>query len=186
MPLNKPTILAMMIALIVGTNYLMFALPNIKLMDMLVFLTGLWLGPMYGAAAGFMSWLVYGTVNPLGFNLVTLATVAPMEMIYGVLGGLIAGRVSRTVPGMAWMFGLVALFATLAYDLVTNAVTGLLFYSGAYYGHVYFPSWAVGVVAGIGFSLAHILSNFMMFTVLAPVLVVESNRAFFRRMGKLV
>ncbi len=184
--MNRPAILAMMVALIVATDYMMFSLPNVKLMDMLVFLTGLWLGPLYGAAAGGMSWAVYGTVNPLGFNLATFATVVPMEMLYGVLGGFLSRRVNRSIPEMAWMFGLVALFATLAYDLVTNAVTGILYYSGVSYGSLYLPSWAEGIVVGIfPFSVSHIVSNFMLFTLLAPLVVVESDRAFFRTVGKL-
>jgi hypothetical protein len=176
----------MMVALIVGTDYLLFALPNVKLMDMLVFLTGFWLGPLYGAAAAGISWMVYGTVNPLGFNLVTLATVIPMEMIFGVLGGLLGRKGMRPVPEMAWMFGLVALLGTLSYDLVTNAVSGILFLQGGRIGSLLLPAWAVGIVAGIfPFGVDHVLSNFVEFTTLAPVLVVESNKVFFGRMGRL-
>ncbi|HVP23152.1 MAG TPA: hypothetical protein VMS77_04495 [Conexivisphaerales archaeon] len=183
--MNRPAILAMMVALIVGTDYLLIGLPNVKLMDMLVFLTGLWLGPAYGAAAGCFSWAIYGTVNPLGFNLVTFATVVPMEMLYGVLGGLIGRRRSPSASGMAWRFGLVALLATLAYDLVTNAVTGALFYAPGSLGPVYLPSWAWGIVFGIPLSVVHIASNLLQFIVLAPLLAAEANRVFFRRLEKL-
>ena len=183
--MNKPAVLAMMVALIVGTDYLMFSLPNVKLMDMLVFLTGFWLGPLYGAAAGGISWMVYGTVNPLGFNLLTLATVIPMEMIYGVLGGLLGRGPSRSPADLAWRFGFVALAATLAYDLVTNSVTGILFYGGGSIGSTAIPNWAVGVITGIPLSIAHIISNLIQFSMLAPALIVESNRSFFRRMEKI-
>lgn len=174
--MKKLAMLAMLVALIVGTDYAMFALPNVKLMDMLVFLTGVWMGPYYGAAAGALSWMVYGTVNPLGFNLVTLLTVVPMEMLYGLIGGLLRKRFLVTPTEMFWKFGLVALGTTLAYDLVTNAVTGALFYQNI----------TIGILTGIPLSMVHILSNFVQFTVLAPLVITETNRTFFRGVYKIV
>jgi hypothetical protein len=174
--MNRAATLAMLVALIIGSNYALFALPNVKLMDMLVFLAGFWLGPVYGAAAGALSWLGYGTVNPLGFNLITLATVVPMEMLYGVLGGLLRKRAAPNPLDMAWSFGLVALGTTLLYDLVTNAVTGAIWYN----------SVVVGIVAGIfPFSVLHVLSNLLLFSVVAPVVVIEADRSFFKGVRQL-
>lgn len=162
---NKTAFLAMMVALILATNYAMFGVANVKLMDMLVFLTGFWLGPWYGAAAGVLSWSVYGTFNPLGFSLLTLATVAPMEAVYGVFGGFIGRRVRGPFSLIAWSFSVAGLLTTLAYDVVTNAVTGAIFYSSA----------LTGVVVGIPFSLVHIASNLVQFSLLAPSLVVKTS-----------
>jgi hypothetical protein len=108
-----------------------------------------------------------------------------MEMLYGVLGGFMARRASLSTPQMAWMFGLIGLLATLAYDVVTNAVTGVLFYQGMALGSLFLPNWAEGIVIGIPMSMIHVVSNLVQFTLVAPALVVESNRAFFRRMGEL-
>jgi predicted membrane protein len=173
--LNKPALLAMMVALSVSTDYALIGIPNVKVMDMVVFLSGIWMGPAWGAAAGALTWMVYGTVNPFGFSLLIFLTVVPMEMLYGVLGGLLRKR--ALFPGIenAWAFGMVGLGATLAYDLVTNAVTGIFWYD----------STLKGIVTGTGFSAVHIFSNFLLFTVIAPVAVVEADRSFFRRQHHL-
>jgi hypothetical protein len=173
--LNKPAILAMMVALSVSTDYALIGIPNVKVMDMLVFLSGIWMGPVWGAAAGALTWMVYGTVNPYGFNLLIFLTVVPMEMLYGVLGGLLRNRALLAGIENAWAFGMVGLGATLAYDLVTNAVTGVFFYNNAMQGIIY----------GSGFSAAHIVSNFLLFMVVAPIAVVEADRSFFRRLHHL-
>lgn len=168
----------MIVALIVSTNYAMFAFTNVKLMDMLVFLAGFWMGPLYGAAAGALSWTVYGTVNPLGFSLLTFLTVVPMEMIYGVLGGALRKRIASSPLEMSWAFGLVGLGATLAYDLVTNAVAGALFYASILTG-MFNPLTLL-------FSAAHIISNVVLFAALAPLIVVETKRSFFRGLDRFV
>jgi hypothetical protein len=175
--LNKPALLAMMVALSVSTDYALIGIPNVKVMDMVVFLSGIWMGPAWGAAAGALTWMVYGTVNPYGFNLLIFFTVVPMEMLYGVLGGLLRRR--ALLPGIenAWAFGMVGLGATLAYDLVTNAVMGFFFS----------PTVLAGIIGGIfPFSVLHILSNFLLFMVVAPIALVEADRSFFRRLHDLV
>jgi hypothetical protein len=174
--LNKPALLAMMVALSVSTDYALIGIPNVKVMDMLVFLSGIWMGPLWGAAAGALTWMVYGTVNPYGFNILIFLTVVPMEMLYGVLGGLLRRR--ALLPGIenVWAFAMVGLGATLAYDLVTNSVTGAFFNNSA----------MVGILSGIfPFSVAHLVSNFLLFMVVAPVAVVEADRSFFRRFRSL-
>jgi hypothetical protein len=168
----------MLVALIVSTNYALFAFSNVKLMDMLVFLAGFWMGPLYGAAAGALSWSVYGTVNPLGFSLLTFATVVPMEMLYGILGGVLRRRAAVSPLEMSWAFGLVGLGGTLAYDLVTNAMTGVIS-STPILATMFNP-------LTLAFSAAHIVSNVLLFSLLAPVIVVETRKSFFRGMANPV
>ncbi|MGA1974762.1 MAG: hypothetical protein ABSG92_03925 [Conexivisphaerales archaeon] len=173
--MNKPALLAVMVALSVSTDYALIGVLNVKVMDMLVFLSGIWMGPIYGAAAGALSWMVYGTVNPFGFNLVIFFTVVPMEMLYGVLGGLLQDR--ARLPGLdnAWLFGVVGLGATLSYDLVTNAVYGVVFYQ----------SVLNGIIMGSLLSVVHVVSNFLQFMIVAPIVVVEADRSVFRRLSRL-
>lgn len=149
---KKIALLSLLIALTLATNYLLFPFWNVKLMDFLIFTAGFLLGPIYGAAAGILVWLVYGTLNPLGFNLFVLAMVAPLESLYGIGGGLL--RKYGISPVKA---ALVGLFVTLIYDVVTNGVTGLLFYGG---------DFILGLEVGAPFALVHEMANVLIFATL--------------------
>lgn len=152
---KKVAMLSLLVALALATNYILFPLWNVKLMDFFVFTAGCLLGPLYGAAAGILVWLVYGTLNPLGFNLFVLAMVAPLESLYGIVGGLLRkynNNISSTEAA------LVGLLTTLIYDVVTNGLTGLLFYSG---------DFALGLKVGAPFALVHEIANTLIFATLA-------------------
>ncbi len=153
---RKVSTLALLVALALATNYLMFPLWNVKLMDFLVFTAGYLLGPLYGALAGILVWLVYGTLNPLGFNLFVLLMVAPLETLYGIAGGLM-----RKWKLSVWMASTLGFIATAAYDVVTNGVTGLLFYGG---------SFLLGLQVGAPFAIVHEISNLLIFSTLIPLL----------------
>ncbi len=153
---EKVALLSLLIALALATNYLLFPFWNVKLMDFLVFTAGFLLGPIYGAAAGILVWLVYGTLNPLGFNLFVLAMVAPLESLYGIGGGLL--RRYGISPIRAALIGLIA---TLAYDVVTNGLTGLLFYGG---------DFILGLKVGAPFAFVHEMANVLIFATLTALL----------------
>ncbi|MEM2094894.1 MAG: hypothetical protein QXI32_06325, partial [Candidatus Bathyarchaeia archaeon] len=116
-------------ALCVGTNYAMLPLSNVKLMDTVVFTTSLAFGFATGAAVAALSWLVYGTLNPLGFSAPILATVILSEMVYPYAGLMVrrnrslrelnSSSITRSV-----VLGTTGFLCTLAYDLITNAVSG--------------------------------------------------------------
>jgi len=87
-------------------------------------------------------------------------------------------RIASSPLEMSWAFGLVGLGATLAYDLVTNAVAGALFYASILTG-MFNPLTLL-------FSAAHIISNVVLFAALAPLIVVETKRSFFRGLDRFV
>jgi len=157
-------------ALCIGTNYAMFPLSNVKLMDAIVFTTGLVFGFVPGAAVAVVSWLVYGTLNPLGISILVLFTVIPSEIIYPLVGHLLRktkyGRSTENVTTLSRsvVFGSVGLFATLAYDLITNAVSGLLAYNSIWLGlaTMNFPA-PLGII--------HEASNLVFFAAVVPVLL---------------
>ena len=76
-------------AIIVASNYALIAFPQIKLMDSLVFLSGYLFGFPVAASISILSWLVYGSINPLGgagFPLIIALMTG--EMIFGIFGVL--------------------------------------------------------------------------------------------------
>jgi predicted membrane protein len=159
---RKMAALALFVALALATNFLLYPLWNIKLMDFLVFTTGLFLGPVYGIASGVLVWLVYGTLNPLGFNLLVLAMVIPLEALYGLAGGLI-----RKWGFSAWKAGLAGLIVTFIYDFFTNGFTGLLFYGG---------DFMLGLKVGAPFAIVHETSNLLIFSFLSMMVYPRINR----------
>ena len=56
---HKLSMLIIFTALCLASNYALIGLPQVKIMDFLVFTGGFLLGPVYGAAIGILSWLIY-------------------------------------------------------------------------------------------------------------------------------
>jgi hypothetical protein len=155
---KRLAIITILIALSIGTNYAMISFYNVKFMDLIVFVGGFCFGALAGSLIGIISWVVYGTLNPIGFSLpVWLATMLS-EPIYGLAGALMRKRLSlselselkneRVVTHV--FFGTLGMFLTFAYDLVTNIVFG------------YVNNWNIlfSIIFGfVPFGLVHMLSN---------------------------
>jgi hypothetical protein len=149
---RKVSMLAIFTATALSTNYLMIGLVNVKFMDMIVFLGGYLFGVGFGVQVGVLTWLVYGTINPYGFNLPTLFATMIGETIYGVAGGLSSGRLDPSgYPSIE--FGVIGFLSTFLYDLFTNIAT-------AYITGI--PLLIV-LVNGIPFALIHEVSNAVFF-----------------------
>ncbi len=154
-PSRRAAVIGLLSALAIATNYAMIGIPNVKLMDSIVFLAGLSLGFVDGAAVATLTWLVYGFLNPYGFvPTIWLATTLG-EWLFAL-----AGSLSRTLLGGRKPPVMAALgyATTLAYDLVTNAAFAITFG---------LPIWAA-LVAGIPFALLHELTNAAAFSLLVP------------------
>lgn len=169
-PSNKTTTLsfiAMLSALCISTNYAMLPILNVKLMDTIVFVAGFCLGVIPGIVVAITSWLIYGTLNPLGFSLPTLVSVMFGESLYAIIGWIICkNRYEKTSLSInsIIIFGAAGLFTTLIYDLITNALTGLLFYNSLWIGllTMNFP---------LPMGILHEISNLILFILIAPLLI---------------
>ena len=160
-----------MTALIVGLNYLMLPLVNVKLMDLLVFVTGYSMGGLVGVLVGSLVWLIYGTLNPYGFSLPILVATCVGESLYGFVGGLCAVsglEVPRRISVGDERFwtsniklGVVGFLLTFLYDLFTNVVSGLA--AGI--------PITVALIMGIPFMIAHQASNLVFFTLGGTILI---------------
>ncbi|MEM2319782.1 MAG: hypothetical protein QXQ47_03290 [Candidatus Bathyarchaeia archaeon] len=155
---RKICIIAIIAALCVGSNYALIGVPNVKVMDLLVFVGGLAFGPLVGASIGIFAWLIYGLINPYGFVFqIWLATMLS-EAIYGVAGGLIGKRLTSTgftssVLGLNLLFGAAGFLLTFVYDLITNLV----------YAWAFNVPLLIAIIAGVPFTLTHELSNAVLF-----------------------
>lgn len=155
---------ALMTAINVVSNYAMIGIPNIKFMDLFVFVSGYLMGVFPGAIVGFLSWLVYGSLNPLGFDLGIYIATCLCEMLYGVAGGLferfgLHSNLSsvNVKENIFWLtnfkFGIIGFLLTFIYDLFTNIVFGL----------IYGLPVPLALIRGVPFAIAHEVSNFFFF-----------------------
>lgn len=122
-------LITVLTALCVIGSYALIGLPNINIMDLVVFVTGFVFGTQIGVATAIMSWFVYGAINPLGFSVpIWLATMLG-ESIFGLAGGIL-GRVNNNPKQTMWFsleMGLWGLTLTIIYDLITNLVYAVVF-----------------------------------------------------------
>jgi hypothetical protein len=163
--MNAQKIAMMMIltALCIGTNYALLPFFNVKFMDFIVFVGGFCFGPLIGGSIGVLSWGVYGTLNPLGFSFPVWLSTMFGEAVFGVVGGLVrvfafpkSSRVINDKVGAAVLFGVMSLFLTLGYDLITNIA----------YAYTFGINFIVAIVMGfVPFGILHLVSNAVFFSV---------------------
>ena len=160
------SLIAVLSAVNVATNYVLLPLPNVKLMDTIVFLTGFTLGLKSGIAVATTTWLIYGVLNPLGLSVPTLIIVTIAEYIYAFSGYLLTKtRLNdRSYFERRLSLGVIGLLSTLTYDLITNAIVGLIFYGSAWIGllTMNFP---------LPLGLIHEVSNTLLFALVMPILI---------------
>jgi hypothetical protein len=155
---RKVALISTLIAVCIGSNYVLVGVPNVKLMDFIVFVGGYCLGPLTGVVLGALTWVVYGTINPYGFvPQIWLATMLS-ESIYGAVGGILGKRfASQRFDGQharfSVFFGITGCFITFAYDSIVNIVYALVFS---------IPIIAA-LVLGTPFQIIHVLSNTIIF-----------------------
>jgi len=155
--------IAVMTALCVTSNYAMIGLPNIKFMDLFVFVSGYCFGILPGLLVGVFTWLVYGTLNPYGFSLPIWVATSLGEGLYGLVGGL-SKKFGLEVPDLLrirkkeyWIcsikIALLGFLLTSLYDLFTNVVSALT-------AGLPIP---IVLIAGIPFAILHEGSNIAFF-----------------------
>jgi len=169
---KKLSFIGIMTSLCVSTNYLLLWIPNVKFMDLFVFISGYTMGSLSGALVGILSWLVYGTINPYGFNMPTLIATCMGESLYGIVGGLserfglrISSEQFRASGRKFWKenlkLGIIGFLLAFIYDLFTNIITAIIFEISIF----------VWIAAGIPFAIIHESSNFLFFFLFGGLLI---------------
>jgi hypothetical protein len=150
----------------------MIGISNVKIMDLLVFVTGLTFGVVPGMSVGVLTWLIYGVLNPYGFSLPILVTTASLEALYGLAGGLLSkyGRetVSKTSVMSGVKFAILGFIITFIYDIGTNIV----------FAQSVGMDITTVLISGIPFSIVHEVSNAILFFLGVVPAVKSINRVF--------
>lgn len=159
------SLIVFMTSISLASNYAMFWILNVKLMDLFVFISGYMIGLIPGMIVGVLIWLVYGTLNPYGFNVIILAATCTCETFYAIAGWLSSklnlysdiNFLEEPLEKEAWLinlkFGVIGFFATFFYDLLTNIVSTV----------IVGLSPIMAIISGAPFSIAHEVSNFFFF-----------------------
>lgn len=165
---HRVAIVSLFTALAITTDYAMLPLANVKLMDTIVFVSGLVFGLDVGVSVGALTWLVYGTVNPLGAaSGVLLVILIVSETVYALLGCAarrVFGFDETNIPVRSLLWGSLGAVGAFLYDLNTIITPTML-------AGVPFRVALASLLPAIPFMLAHEISDFVFFATVGPVLV---------------
>jgi len=165
--LRTIVITAVLVALAVALGFGLAHVPNVELITLTVFISGHLLGARIGLVTGAVSMGLFTMLNPMGVPAVPLAVAQVIAMaLIGTFGGLIRFWVKRP---RAWArLALCGLTVTIFYDVITNLVMAL---SLGMLGQL-----ARILIAGLTFSLMHMISNTVIFAAAGPGLTALRSR----------
>ena len=162
-------------ALAVGSDFALAGVPNVKLVDTLVFLAAYVFGFRVGASVGVLSELIWAYLSPWGAP----GAIAPFlilgEVVYAIAGtgaARVWGGGSILKSGKSFVFGGLVARCAFAWDIETNVATALV---------AFWPSISVGnvistVLVGIPFMLSHEVSDFALGLIFVPVIILMVPR----------
>ena len=176
---TKASLVAVFTGVSLGTNYALAAVPNVKVMDAIVFIAAFLFGLDVGLGVAFFSRLVYGYVNPwgqAGIDLLVFLIIG--ESFYALAGSLLrrGSFVKRltikreTYAQWSMIFGVTGLISTFAYDVLTN------FASYVFTTTSLFNALIIGMATGAPLAIIHEVSNLVFFGTVAPVTIISAKR----------
>jgi len=148
------------VALVVVLGFLLAGVPNIELMTVSVFLSGVILGRWSGTIVGALSILLYSLFNPYGPPLppLVLAQILGFALV-GCAGGMLRRHLMEGGRASFLFSALAGLLLTLVYDSLTTVATAVVALGA--------DGLADGIagffVAGAIFIIVHTLSNTIVF-----------------------
>ena len=130
--------------------------PNVEFTSFICFLTGFLFGGFLGALLGALTMFINGFLSPWGFA----GVIMPFQMlgmaIVGFTGGIYRKSLGENFQPSKTLnleAAALAVFLTLTYDIITNVGYAVLFN----------VEIIVALIAGVWFSVIHIVSNTLLF-----------------------
>ena len=169
MELNNLVKAAIFCALAIGMGFSLMLVPNIELITVIVFISGLMLGCKWGALVGGTAIFIYSGLNPMGSGL-SFPPLFFMQILGMGITGFTGGLFSRfflekeTNIFSLITLGLLGFICTFIYDfltLISYPLSAGLGISGM----------IAALVKGIGFTLLHEISNAIVFVVTIPKVI---------------
>ncbi len=174
-------LVAMFIALIVGTGWALAMVPNVELVTALAFTAGATLGPVLGLITGAGGMFLFSATNPVGSGLafpLTLGAQTIAQSVIGLSGGAFVRLNSTRME--TWNFRLLiattGLLVTIFYDGLTSISFPLFAGAG--------PAEILALlISGLAFTVIHQLSNTLLFFLVVPRMIRVSRTALKGRLN---
>lgn len=161
-------IVAAFSALIVGSNFALASLVDVKLLDSVVFLTAFVFGFKTGAAVAVVSETAWSFVSPWGMAGVMTPFLVGGELLFAVAGWGAARLWGRVIPlGSPYPIFIGATMAVCAFvwDLETNAATALV----AYWPRLTAQNLLLTEAYGTPFFITHFASDLLLGAIFVPL-----------------
>ncbi len=158
-------------ALIVGSDFALAPLVNIKLMDALVFVVAFVFGFKEGAAVAVLSETTWSFVSPWGMAGVMTPFLVGGELLFAVAGwwsARIWGDRSKLLTPNSVFIGAIMLICAFIWDFETNAATALVAsWPGlTFQSLLFYEGW------GVPFAVVHEEADFVLGMLFAPLAIL--------------
>ena len=153
-------------AVAIGMGFSLMLIPNIELITVVVFLSGLYIGIWWGGLVGMTSMAIYSGMNPMGSGL-SFPPLFAMQIIGMSLTGIIGGLVRPFFFVKQFNVFLISSLAILGFTvtLIYDMLTLIAYPIAAGLG---FSGMLAALIKGLGFTLLHEISNAIVFVVSIP------------------
>ena len=169
---REVAVVAVFSAVIVGTNFALTDLLNVKLMDTLVFVAAFVYGFRIGALVGVTSELVWSTVNPWGFGGYIIPFLVLGELLYAAAGSITAALWKDNLHSFSagnLAIGSIMAICAFVWDFETNVGTALIaFWPNLTIQKIFYTEF----VSGGLFMIFHQLSDFLLGMSIAPLIII--------------
>ena len=162
-------------ALAVASDFALSDIPNVKLVDPIVFSVAFVFGLEMGVYVGVISEVVWGVLSPYGFGGYIIPFLVAGEVLYAIAGWASSKvwREKRPLLSARNLYlGAVLALCAFLWDLETNAGSALV----AFWPSLTVQKLATTEVLGIPFMMAHEVSDLVTGAVLAPLIIFYASR----------
>lgn len=170
---RKLAVVAVFAALAVASDFALVDLPNVKLVDPIVFSVAFVFGLEMGVYVGVLSELVWGVVSPYGFGGYIIPFLVAGELLYAIAGWAAARlwKDQALLSAQNLYLGAVLALCAFFWDLETQAGTALI----AFWPSLTFQKLAATEVFGIPFMVAHEVADLVTGAVVAPLIIFYAS-----------
>lgn len=162
-------------ALAITSDFALVDVPNVKLVDPIVFSVAFVFGIEMGVYVGVLSELIWGVLSPYGFGGYIIPFLVAGEVIYAFAGWaaarLWAGEGARLSTRNVY-YGAVLALCAFFWDLETNAGTAVL----SFWPSLTMQKLLATEALGIPFMVSHEVSDLVTGALLAPLIIFYAAR----------